>query len=201
MLYRAPDLAGSCEHVNIATQVSEVTFNICETNTMARKTQLQLCNCVATWMESYFVQTCVAQNIFVQHDWSWMGKLVLHKTFLRNMIDREWAKLCCTKHFCATWLIVNGQSCVAQNIFAQHDWSWMGKVVLDKTFLRNMIDREWANLFCRKHYCATWLIVNGQSCVAQNIFAQHDWSWIGPLIRVSIKLWFYLLTLFLNLER
>jgi hypothetical protein len=48
-------------------------FNICETNTIARKTQLKLCNHVATWMESYFVQTYVAQNIFAQHDWSWMG--------------------------------------------------------------------------------------------------------------------------------
>jgi hypothetical protein len=35
---------------------------------------------------------------------------------------------CCTKHFCATWLIVNGQTCVAQNIFAQHDWSRMGPI-------------------------------------------------------------------------
>jgi hypothetical protein len=39
---------------------------------MARKTQLKLCNHVAMWMESYFVQTCVAQNIFAQHDWSLM---------------------------------------------------------------------------------------------------------------------------------
>jgi hypothetical protein len=93
------------------------------------------------------------------------------------------ANLCCTKHLCATWLIVNGQSCIAQNIFAQHDWSWMGKLVLHKTFLRNMIDREWSKLCCTKHFCATWLIVNGQSCVAQNIFAQHDWSWMGPFIR------------------
>jgi hypothetical protein len=38
-----------------------------------------------------FLQTCVAQNIFAQHDWSWMGKLVLHKTFLLNVIDRELA--------------------------------------------------------------------------------------------------------------
>jgi hypothetical protein len=40
---------------------------------MARKTQLKLCNHVAAWMESYFVQTCVAQNIFAQHDWLWTG--------------------------------------------------------------------------------------------------------------------------------
>jgi hypothetical protein len=56
----------------IATQASELIFNIFETNTMARKTQLNLCNHVATWLESY-LQTCVAQNIFAQHDWSWMG--------------------------------------------------------------------------------------------------------------------------------
>jgi hypothetical protein len=62
-------LAFSGLHSNaniMATQVSEVIFNICETNTMARKTQLKLCNHVATWI------------------------------------------LCCTKHFSATWLIVNG---------------------------------------------------------------------------------------------
>jgi hypothetical protein len=103
--------------------------------TTARITQIKLCNHVATWMELYFVQTCVAQNIFAQHDWSWMYKLVLHKSFLRNTIHRECKNLCCTNHFWATWLIVKGQTCVAQ------------------TILRNMIDREWAPLGCLCWFC------------------------------------------------
>jgi hypothetical protein len=46
-------------------------------------------------------QSCCATLRVVQHDWScmvlivwsWMGKLVLRKTILRNMIDRVWAPL------------------------------------------------------------------------------------------------------------
>jgi hypothetical protein len=29
------------------------------------------------------------------------------------------------------------------------------------------------------------LIVNGQTCVAQNNFAQHDWSCMGPFSQVG----------------
>jgi hypothetical protein len=36
--------------------------------------------------------SCTTRNV-AQHDCSWVGKLMLHKTFLRNTIDREWAPL------------------------------------------------------------------------------------------------------------
>jgi hypothetical protein len=48
------------------------------------------------------------------------GQPVAQHAMLRNMIDREWANLCCTKHFCATRLNVNGPLNKPNSKFAQH---------------------------------------------------------------------------------